>query len=364
MKKKKIVFIIKYFYPIQRISGITNFLYEFCCNIAPKIHLTVIASKCHNDDRDEIKEKGFTIKKVGKAGILDSFLFYINSALVARKMKADTIVFFSGLTKNYEFLTLLVFNRILLYNQECYFCQCNHYGTFPSKIFYFIYSSIFSSYRQLLGMHPKIVDILKSFAQKKVTYLSPAINAKKLNKVRATEKGNKFRIGFFGHFVGDKGADVLLDYFIKKRDFDAELILAGEKGEIYNEILYSTSKNKNIKLLEHRKDVKSWIKSCDVIVLPYRTSREILGISLTALEAMYFGVPVIGYNTDCLNVLIKNGINGFLFENQNDLQKKIKLMFTNLKLREKIGKEAHRTVKEHYSINIPCSEFIKVIYAE
>jgi len=49
--------------------------------------------------------------------------------------------------------------------------------------------------------------------------------------------------------------------------------------------------------------------------------------SFTCLEAFSYGIPVLSYNHYGMKYLIKNNINGYLFDNQDDLLEKIKYLY-------------------------------------
>ncbi len=71
---------------------------------------------------------------------------------------------------------------------------------------------------------------------------------------------------------------------------------------------------------------------------------------MTALEAMRCGVSVIASNTGGLSYIIQNRKTGLFFSpgNYRILAKKIVELFTNKKLKNKLTKNAEKTVKENY----------------
>lgn len=76
--------------------------------------------------------------------------------------------------------------------------------------------------------------------------------------------------------------------------------------------------------------------------------------SISTMEAMASGLPVLGANAIALPNLIKNGVNGFLFKPRNavDLSKKLKAVLADKDLREKMGKESLQLIKEHDMPNV------------
>jgi glycosyltransferase involved in cell wall biosynthesis len=65
------------------------------------------------------------------------------------------------------------------------------------------------------------------------------------------------------------------------------------------------------------------------------------GFGLIFLEANACGKPVIGYNLTAIKERIKNGFNGFLVENFEELVSKSKILASNKNLRRIMGKKAY-----------------------
>lgn len=83
---------------------------------------------------------------------------------------------------------------------------------------------------------------------------------------------------------------------------------------------------------------------------------------MTAIEAMRCGVPVIASNVGGLSSVIQNRKTGLFFPpgNHRILAKKIKELFTNKKLGNKLVKNAEKVVKENYSWENVSSEIAKL----
>ena len=348
--KKNVVFIVKYFYPITRPSGISSFLYELCEQLAKEMNLTVISYKYHQENLDSYDHQGYKILKVNSP-------FPIRSARVAKKLEADIVVYFSGLYKLPLFILYMILNKITLGKAtESYLCQCTHFARPIPKII----KPLLQSYDKILATHSDIVRNFSELVDKKAFYLPPGVDFTKLDNIEAVEKSEKFRIGFFGHFTHRKGVDILIDSFLKIDDKNIELLLAGggKLPENYNKI---TQSHRNITVLGYHRNIKSYIKSCDLIVLPYRDSKSILGFAQSALEAMYFKVPIIASNVSAVAPLIKNSYDGYIFQDRKDLRAKILALKNNPQLLKKLGENAHLTIKNDFSIQETVKYFKKII---
>ncbi len=133
---------------------------------------------------------------------------------------------------------------------------------------------------------------------------------------------------FVGSLNIHKGIYVLLDAF-EHLDSSWKLYIAGD-GDLYEEIACRIKKKDNIKLLG-KLDIISLgevYKKAYAVVVPSICKES---FSLVTIEAFSYGVPVIGSNHGGVSELVREGENGYLFQNNNanDLLDKIKLLDEN-----------------------------------
>lgn len=86
----------------------------------------------------------------------------------------------------------------------------------------------------------------------------------------------------------------------------------------------------------------------DVLVLPSRAE----GFGLVLLEAMSFGMPVIGVDAWAMPEVVTDGMNGFLIppDSVDALADRMARLAADEPLRRSMGSEALRTVRERFSI--------------
>lgn len=106
-----------------------------------------------------------------------------------------------------------------------------------------------------------------------------------------------------------------------------------------------------------RKDIKSTIFQCDVLVL----SSIYEGLPLTPMEAFSVSKAVIGSNIDGTNEVIENQYNGLLFENKNyqDLASCIENVYKNRELLQKLNSNAYITYKEKFGIEAFSKKYLE-----
>ena len=84
------------------------------------------------------------------------------------------------------------------------------------------------------------------------------------------------------------------------------------------------------------------------------------GFGLTVSEAMWKGKAVIGGNAGGIKSQIKNGENGFIVDSIQETTEQIVKLIKNPKLREKIGKQAHLTVKNNFLMPRLLRDYLKL----
>ena len=79
------------------------------------------------------------------------------------------------------------------------------------------------------------------------------------------------------------------------------------------------------------------------------------------IEYMACGVPVVASPVGVNTKKIRNGINGFLANSDEEWIKKLSILINSRELREKIGKEGRKTVEKRYSLNTTLPELEEII---
>lgn len=84
--------------------------------------------------------------------------------------------------------------------------------------------------------------------------------------------------------------------------------------------------------------------------------------SMSVLESMAYGKPVIGSDIGGIPEQITNGESGFLFEpgNVRELAEKISYLIGNKELRHDMGKASRRIINEKYSLDEHCNKLMNI----
>lgn len=143
-----------------------------------------------------------------------------------------------------------------------------------------------------------------------------------------------------------------------KKEKKIKLLLPGNDllhGEYQNEIKKLNLEN-NIKVLGYRNDIAKLIKISDIGISS--CIREGLGLNL--IEEMYCGLPVIASNNRGHREIVKNNVNGYLYELNSDesLLDKILLLFS---CKEKFEKDEIKRSIDKFLVKNVIEEY-KCIY--
>ena len=219
--------------------------------------------------------------------------------------------------------------------------------------------------KDLIKMFPEIKD--------KIEILPFAMPAPKFKK----NKKNTITLLFISrrfYFKSGLYAIEVIDHLTKKYESVEGIVVSETPKEIINKY----GKNKKIKfydLMPQEELFKKIYPNADIFIYPAYTDTYGFGY----VEAMAFGLPIMGVKGHCNEEIIENNQTGFLIEktnefdlydltNHKDIIKKLigktEILIKNKKLREKISKAGIKEVAEgKFSIK-KRNKKLKKIYEE
>lgn len=172
-------------------------------------------------------------------------------------------------------------------------------------------------------------------------------------------KSDNINILIAGRFSAAKGQNIAIDAcreLVRQGINNFKLFLAGSETTKYKP---DPQLENNIIPLGNLKDLAVYRKKIDIELVCSRAE----AFGRVTIEAMMSGIPVIGSCSGGTPELIKNGINGLLFEpgDSGDLAKKIRILIEDSSYREKLGLEAHKFATQFTSNR--CAENILNLYS-
>jgi glycosyltransferase involved in cell wall biosynthesis len=317
---------------------------------------------------------GFTLN-IGKA---DNYPFWVNifSPFLLFGARPDVVIMngWDSLTSFLVHLTCRILNiKFLIYSDSTENERSwRRFVTLPlvklhvkSSDGYLAGGTRAKRYLEILGANPDKIAI---------TYNTIDLGnyVKLINSYRASsgeirrELGiqNKKVIMFYGQLIKRKGVDLLIKVYKKlqsTRD-DAFLLIVGDgQYKNYLQLLAKKIGITNFAILPNPGDVEicKYYAIADVFVLPSR--EEVWGVVIN--EAMSAGLPVIVSNiAGSSEDLVKDGVNGFQFENENEssLLEKLNLILSDDGKLKEMGRKSFAMIQS-YSPEITSKNIIDLV---
>ncbi len=185
------------------------------------------------------------------------------------------------------------------------------------------------------------------------------VNIKKINYVDKT----KVNFFLFSRMIWDKGIkeyiDAALNIFTQFPSTHFYLVGASDPGNptgIPPSWLKNINKLLGITWIDYVDDIKPWLVSADIVVLP--SYRE--GIPLSLLEAASFEKPIITTDTPGCKEIVKNRVNGILVppRDSSAVESAMKYLLNNRDIWEKMGREGRKLVLDKFDEKLIVKETI------
>ena len=176
-----------------------------------------------------------------------------------------------------------------------------------------------------------------------------------INEYKPSEEDAGYAI-YFGRISREKGVEILLQaHKLLSLKFPLKIVGTGPimeelKGK-YPEVEFTGYKT--------GEKLKESISRASFVVVPSECYEN---CSMSVLESMAFGKPVIGSRIGGIPEQIEDGKTGFLFEmgNVGELARKMTLLAEDKKLRKEMGKTARKKLGKEYSLQAHCSKLMGI----
>ena len=225
--------------------------------------------------------------------------------------------------------------------------------------------------KRLIRYNKKITSVSKAI----VDYYANSIDKRKIEviyngcfiNINKRSKQKKFTIGHVGNLSMAKGWDTLFNAFILLPDNqkkEMRLMAAGKETEIfsYEKMEQLISENNLCGLVECLGYIScakdTFIPQLDILVLASRNE----GLGLVQVEAMGYGIPVLGRDVGGITEILENGYNGFVIEDEYDLAQKISLLATDRELYKRLSANARETYESKFTLEKMCDAYKKLYY--
>jgi 1,2-diacylglycerol 3-alpha-glucosyltransferase len=225
---------------------------------------------------------------------------------------------------------------------------------FNKCTFLFVPTSEVAEKLTFLGVH----------TEKKVLSLGtdPSLFVPSQHKVSVRKKlglrKDHFVVGYVGRIGREKDLGTLYKAFkrLEKKYEHVKLLIVG-KGVREEEKRFKSKRN--VLFVGEKNDVVPYLQAMDVYVLPSLTETT----SLSTLEALSCGVPVLSTPVGYVKEYIREKVNGmfFPFGNSLILFMKMEMLFKDPQLRHTMGLHARKTIVKDFNIKKSVQEIVKVL---
>lgn len=197
--------------------------------------------------------------------------------------------------------------------------------------------------------------------KKEVVYLGVDVNrfrpseSKILSKESIGLDPNKVVIGYLGRFGREKDVPTLYEAFRKLHDErpNTTLLLVG--GELKEHFAHM----EDIKVVGSVDNAVPYYQAMDIYVLPSLTETT----SLTTMEAMSCGLPVVVTPVGYVERYVEHKKNGFIFpvKNVERLYLTLKTLVKNPYMRREVGKAGRSTMAERHTWEKVAAEISNIL---
>ena len=169
------------------------------------------------------------------------------------------------------------------------------------------------------------------------------------------------RILFVGGLRRRKRIDWLLRILSHPDCSEACIVLVGPECEAdhikyLKQLAVELGVSSRIHIFDHTPDVRAFYRQSDLFVLPSESE----GMSNALLEAMSCGLPVVSMAVSGSTDIIRNGNDGFLASDYEELQEAVLKLCRSESLRSQMGISARNRVGSKFSLNFVSNEYLKL----
>ncbi|HTM09800.1 MAG TPA: glycosyltransferase family 4 protein [Verrucomicrobiae bacterium] len=171
-------------------------------------------------------------------------------------------------------------------------------------------SAVVGVSRYILEHHRRLGLFSNANSTSVIPHESPAVPAMERPALPANAP---VAFGYFGRLVPEKGIETLIDVFTARPAGEGRLFIGGEGEDAYSGELHRRAARRNARDISFL----GWIEPADffpqvdVLVLPSLWQEPLARV---IPEAFSYGVPVIGSVRGGIPELVKDGLNGLLFD--------------------------------------------------
>ncbi len=336
--KPKLAFVVKYYRPMPRLSGILRFVIELVEALQKDYEIRVFTCRYSPDVPGYEKCLDHEIVRLTAP-------FPFRAGRAVREWRPDLTVFGSGFWRPWYLLPYWVLFRLGLLAAG---------GPIVLAQFTNMTGRLFGLLRLLLPRPAAVIALTEPLREQwekilpgRAAFIPAGMVVPPAEKKFPDPEipPSPFRIGFFGHLQPHKGPDILLKIYKELNLPETDLLINGV-GEMEEELRRDARDWGNITIQGYVPEIDPWLHSCRLLVFPYRSSVSVLGYSRAALDGLAAGIPLVVTPSPALAPLVREGENGYVCRNEDEIKEKIRAIAGDPALQEKLSAGARRSAEE------------------
>ncbi|KAB8130731.1 glycosyltransferase family 4 protein [Gracilibacillus oryzae] len=154
---------------------------------------------------------------------------------------------------------------------------------------------------------------------------------------------------FVGRLAKEKNLEEILSYFSQIDNKNMSLLIVGDGPQRQHLEKYAKKLNIENKVIftgmVPPKDIPSYYRTADVFVSASNSETQ----GLTYIEALASGLPALCRKDPCLESVVENGVNGWLFETFREFEHYMKNIFEEQTVYKELSANAEKTAYDNYS---------------
>ena len=210
------------------------------------------------------------------------------------------------------------------------------FAAYKAKHIFWVHESSFDGY------------IFHSFFKEKSSILQNVLNTELLAKKKVEDYSNyEYDVVYLGRLTSQKNPERLLKVFHKlvaiNPSVKCAIVGEGIMADVIADLIKQNSLTKNVFLLGFKNNPMKLLSDCKVMVMTSCWE----GLPMCALEALTLGLPVVSTPVDGLRTIVKNGINGYLSDNDDEIVNYLNKLICDKDLHDKLSRNAVALSKEY-----------------
>ncbi|TVQ43078.1 MAG: colanic acid biosynthesis glycosyltransferase WcaL [Gloeocapsa sp. DLM2.Bin57] len=180
-----------------------------------------------------------------------------------------------------------------------------------------------------------------------------------------THEGLGLNLLYLGRLASVKGLPILFASIAQLKTIFPELCLNligdGPERAKLESLVQELGIEDNVKFLGYKSQaqVREQLQQTDIYVLPSFAE----GVSVSLMEAMAGGVPVVTTQIAGVNELVENGVSGYIVPagDVNSLTEKLTLLIKDAQLRQELGTAGRKKVATDFNLNQEANWLAKIM---